>query len=223
MGTDYILEEVGLVFQRDRFKRLIDIAQHPTLSKRPKCLWFQGGRLDDNTGRANWEKRRRDLSTLDRRRINMPNIEPIRTDRWRRAWRRASKKWYDARQGVFSEQELEAAYRAYLRHVEDQKTIVEEGFDVSCSTSLFKGCPNLHCVTVTCAGAARRGLATCSRAFHDGMITPNGDVHWQSEGVHQTVAVVQALCCSGRGLHSMTLGDVSHRLFKECDGTLQQL
>ncbi|KAK5119600.1 hypothetical protein LTR85_007429 [Meristemomyces frigidus] len=223
VGGDYILEEVAVIFQRDRFRRLLAIAHHPVFAQRVKALFFQGDRFSSDPCYDEWDDSRSDPNTDGRMTDDLPGVEPSGSGRYMRAIGRALTKWKDTRKGNFTEEELDAAFDAYVWHINSQKRIVAEGYDTFCLTALLNGCPKLRCITLAFQQAMSGKLAMTTNAFRDAMDYPKGDTVWEDQGVRQVTAISQAVCLSGQSLDSLSLIEVSHRVFEQSRDVVERI
>lgn len=93
-----------------------------------------------------------------------------------------------------------------------------ERYDAYCIRALFERCARIREVTVTLGKSDdQRRLHATTRAFKDLTTRPNcgGELNWKNEGTRQVRSVLKAVAATGRQLDSLTLGDVSHRIFTQ--------
>lgn len=147
VGIDYFGDEMPLVYDRDKFKALTQIAQHPRLSKRMRSLFYVVDRFKNPTYEE-WNQERTDLTPMNRSEYlagttdsedDMGNL------------RRATQTAYEARAArlaAVSEVDLRDGYIAFLTACYDQLKIEDDRYDYTCLRSFFQGCCNIREVTI---------------------------------------------------------------------------
>lgn len=184
VGIEY-LQAFSICFKREHLHRLIDIANHPIISKRARSLYYYGRPLDSLRNFDNWSK--------------LPPCPILRSSGSLRT-RQPS-----------PPEDLERAYDEYIRIRKDQHRIVQENFDVHCFTELLRCCPALDSViidqSVDCGKSSTRELP--HTAFREARIDPKCDHVWRisPEGcsTRPTSVLARALSRSQRSIRSLTL------------------
>lgn len=115
-SSEHLLHELHLIYKIDRFERLAEAVKHPIIARKITSLYYQADRLDIYPNKEAWEKEHLPYcSRAARDRIitdSPPNTTML------------------VAKGKHSDEELEAAYQAYLRHVEEQARVARENLDV---------------------------------------------------------------------------------------------
>lgn len=209
VGVDYLTDEVPLVFHRDKFKALTEIAKHPRLSKHLRSLFY----VFDRCRLVNYE-------TWD---IQRPDPRPWEEEEWDmtartytnrdiRTFERASnKRWSQElqRRASVPQSERRAGYEAFTALCRDQRELEDEFYDRQCLRALFVGCKKIDEVTVASRKDMYRDLAVVRTAFKDAMTEPREDRQWWRSGIDQVLCVAIAACQAATLLDSLTLSGVS--------------
>ncbi|KAK5119599.1 hypothetical protein LTR85_007428 [Meristemomyces frigidus] len=216
IGIEYMLEEVPLVYKRDRFERLLDIAKHPYLSGKVRSLFFQCDRFTTGESFEEWQRHIRDPNCPTEYSVVSEYTDEIyegrRTPRGKRAYAKAHKRYQHGR-GVFTQRQLDTAYQCYLAAAEDQQSVAREGLDVTCLKALFDGCQQLDRVTFALGSGPMRRSDALQRAFANTLRSPWGDATKGDEGLTQLSSLAMALCASQHTLRDLTLTEISARAF----------
>lgn len=192
IGLDHFVTEIPLVFHRQKFRALTEIAKHPMLSSRMTSLFYMCDRL----GFKNY-------STWD-----SPDLD------WR-AFQRAVEMEVGSAATTASDSVLEALeeYRALCT----DEIAIERGFiDFECISEFFEGCRNLREITVACQVGCSRRLNASRTAFKPAMAEPNESYDWKDAGVRQVLSVVNAAVTTGLQVDSLTLMGTTHHLWGRC-------
>lgn len=217
IGLDHFNDQVPLVFTRDKFTALTEIAEHPVIAKRMRSLWWAFGMLKHKDYAA-WNSARPatfpvyfccDLDEL----IGPPSG---RSERDHRAASRAMAKRhqeYVASKSAIPESDLSAAFATHQGMCQDQDAILEERFDLHCLQALFKGCPNIREAVVTDPGDTIHGSRMTTAAFEKGMTTLlQYTPGWEYAGLREVLTLTSAIVAARVELDSLTLSGVSYRL-----------
>jgi hypothetical protein len=214
IGLDHFGDEVPLVFHRDKFRALTEIAAHPVLSKRIASLYYAGDllKLEDW---YQWDIRRSpekyyrfavmEFATEDELRLRVSRLEP----------RRAL--------GVMDLCPIRtkvdvAAFGRYNELCTDQAKIIEEKLDISCLSTLFEGCPKLREVTLAFRsdnGGPQRRLKASRTAFAEAMTVAHSDYRDPWTNRHHLEALAQAAQRTGRSLDSLTVVNIDYSVLYE--------
>jgi hypothetical protein len=209
IGLDHFNDEVSLVYHRDRFQAITEIAAHPKLAKHMRSLFYMADR-----------NKLLDFETWDMERpYPEPSDEELRREEYleacgSRALPYRTEKdpmtiWQEARP---AESECQESYEVYQALCRDQHKIERQGYDRDCLRALFEGCPKLREVTVASQRSCMRQL-DANRVFAKAMTEPTGDRYWWNEIVHQVLSVATAAAQSGLELDSLTLLSLSPSIF----------
>lgn len=147
IGLDYLGDEIPLVYHRDKFKALTEIAEHPKLSKQMRSLFFVSDRRTLQTFKE-WDSSRPDpqpeMKDYDR-------DEKFYTERDVRACMREGKKDFYRflkRMAAVPEGERRTAYEDFRVLCRDITAVEDEGYDLHCLRVLFERCPRIREVTI---------------------------------------------------------------------------
>jgi len=169
IGLDHFNDEVSLVFHRERFRAITEIAAHPKLSKYMRSLFYMADR-SRLIEFEKWDRQRPFPEPSDEELYHQEYLElcgsrdlPSHTDEDRLTM------WREARP---SENECRAGYEAYKALCYDQFHIERQGYDQDCIRALFEGCPKLREVTIVSQSSCMRQL-DASRVFANAMTEPN--------------------------------------------------
>ena len=231
VGLDYMLNEVKLVFKRDRFRRLLEISKHETLRNCVKSLYFQGDHFQEHVSYPDWDAGREDPyeSVKHSLQAELPDPSLTRKDhrhwdpRTTRAVSRAFNKHKLRSRGRHTDAEVYEAYNAYANLMEDQRRVSDERFDVLCLTLLFRFCPHLDTLTLAFGHGPKGDRWHLPFAFKETFTYPKGDVSYQEQGIRQLLALSQALVLAGKTLKNFTACDVSYHLFRQSADAIAKL
>ena len=215
IGLDHFNDEVSLVYHRDRFQAITEIAAHPKLAKHMRSLFY----MADRSKLLDFEK-------WDMQRpFPEPSDEELRREEYLEAYgsREIPSRteedlatiWREARP---TDSECRKGYEIYRALCQDQYKIGRQGYDRDCLRALFEGCPKLREVTVASQRSCMRQL-DANRVFAKAMTEPNGDLYWWLEVVHQVLGVAMAAAQSGIELDSLTLLSLSPAIFDTSKGS----
>ena len=216
IGLDHFGDEVPLVYHREKFKALTDIAQHPVLAKRMRSLFYVVDRFE----KRSFEQWLGDRVTGER--LNTTKYLPEGTDPlnmeddieiWRRALRAANEA-YEAKLAAVPQQDLQDGYSEFLKIRLEQFEINEESYDRACLRSFFEGCSKIREVTIASRVHCERQLGATDTAYHKTMVRPSHDKTWSDAGADQVSALAHAVQSSGVKLDSLTIAGVSHTIFE---------
>lgn len=210
VGLDHYGDEIPLVFQRDKFRAVTEIAKHPELAKRMRSLFYSTGLLNDLEF-DDWEEQRPPPPSPRDAFAASAFDELMNASHDMRAARRGQ---------VYSEtkSKLDTAFAIYGDLCQDQEEMLSKDFDLRCLCKLFNGCRNLREVTLAGNIAPGRSLNAHRTAFDKAMARPaaNGPdgCQWRTAGIREVRAVAFAAAITNSRLDSLTLSDVSPDLFR---------
>lgn len=213
VGIDYLGDEVPLVYHRDKFKALTEIAAHPKLAKQMRSLFY----VVDRCGLVKyetWDALRPDPRPWER--DDYDHTAKAYTERdFRMFGREDVKEFVKAQQRTASvpESERRIAYEAFTALCHDQQAIDKEFYDRQCLRALFEGCAEIKEVTVASQMETCRRMEVARTAFRSAMTSPWRDRKWWQSGVDQVLSVAMAAQQAGTELNSLTLAGVSPWLF----------
>ena len=213
VGLDYFEDEIPLVFHRDKFRALTEIAEHPKLSKQMRSLFYVVDRCKIQSFEK-WDRCRPDPDPEEK--LDYDRDAKFYTERDFRACEREGKKdffKYLKRKAAVPECERQSAYEKYRALCQDIINVEDEGYDLNCLRVLFAKCPRIREVTIGSQMEIIRRLNANITAFGDAMTRPSEDRHWWTSGVHQVLSVAKAAQHAGTRLDSLTLAHVSPMLF----------
>lgn len=213
VGLDHFGDEVPLVFHRDKFKALTEIAEHPKLSKQMRSLFYVGDRCKLQSYEQ-WDKHRPDPHP--REETSYDRNAKFYTERDYRVCRREGMKKarkFMERRAAVPESDRRAAWETYRTLCKDIADVEVEGYDLHCLRVLFENCPGIREVTIGSQMDIARHLSANRTAFASATTSPYNDSDWWDTGVHQTLSVAMAAQQAGTKLDSLTLAQVSPTLF----------
>jgi len=206
VGIDHFGDEIPLVYHRNKFRALCEIAGHPEISKRMRSLFYRF----DRCGWAPyeiWDSLRPDPQL---KKEIVPLAKQLQEGHG--AYGRKSKAAKVRIDGV-PESDRQKGYRAFEALCRDTAEIYECGYDLACLRLLFQGCPKLREVTIASRVGSGRRLNAEFTAFSDTMTMLSEDWTRVYAGVHQVLTVTTAVQESGVALDSLTMFHVSQELF----------
>jgi hypothetical protein len=216
IGLDHFGDEVALVYHREKFKALTQIAQHPVLSKQMRSLFYIVDRLDKRKFEQ-WAEYRVTGEPLDTTRY-LAETTGMETEA--ELERRESRAFKDAlkarkeRLAAVSQEDLQDGYREFLAVRHDQTEINEQGYDHACLCSFFQGCSKIREVTIASGVHCERKLRASDTAYQKTMVRPNHDKSWSDAGADQVCALARAIQSSEVKLDSLTIAGLSHTIFE---------
>lgn len=171
IGLDHFGDEIPLVFHRDKFRALTEIAAHPVVAKRMESLYYACDLLK-RTDWYQWDVRRSSKETY------CDSVMDFRTESEQRSRVLTMKPKDGVKRLKASTKSDTAAFKRFHELCTDQASITESHYDVSCLCSMFEGCPKLREVAFTfCSddGGPQRRLKSARTAFAEGMTVAHGD------------------------------------------------
>lgn len=163
VGLDHFGTEIPLVFHRQKFRTLTEIAKHPVFSSRMTSLFYMCDYLGINNYRS-WDN-----------------------DREWRSFQRAVVAEVGSAPSTASASAREA-FEQYLALSTD-RIILEHGLvDFDCISELFEGCRNLREITVACQDYCDRRLNASCMAFEHTMAEPSERFDWRDAGLDKCLA-----------------------------------
>lgn len=135
IGLDHFSDEVSLVFHRDRFRAITEIAAHPKLSKRMRSLFY----MADRNKLVEFEQW--DMERPFPRPTEEDLFDNISLAAYTARDPEQARRWQEARP---SESDCQAGYEAFKAICHDQTDIERQGYEQDCLRALFEGCPKLR-------------------------------------------------------------------------------
>lgn len=212
VGLDYFEDEIPLVFHRDKFRALTEIAGHPKLSKQMRSLFYVVDRCQIQSFEQ-WDHCRPDPHPEE---TAYDRDAELHTERDFRAYARECDQdlyRFFKRKAAVPGCERKAAYEKFCALCQDIINVEDEGYDLNCLRVLFAKCPRIREVTIGSQMYIVRRLKANTTAFGDAMTRPLKDRHCWTSGVHQVLSVAKAAQNAGTRLDSLTLASVSPKLF----------
>lgn len=183
VGLDHFGTEVPLVYHRDKFRALTEIAKHPVLSKRMTSLFYMCDRLP-----------------------------AVSLDRWESSWP-ARVDIHGIPEGSDAHNACLTNFMSYTELCGTHAGAEYQTYQVDCLRELFQGCPNMRELTIACRLGCTRRLNASRTAFMGVMGTPDEGHDWHSAGVHQLLNLAHAAAVTETQLDSLTLAKIGHRLW----------
>lgn len=224
-ATPLLFSNVVLYFTQASFARLIAISKHPTLSEFVKEIIYIPNALDNARSRKSWESslpihgRARDLQD--------PPI-PSATEREWRVWRRDLKRSYDP-PNPYTKKEMDTAWEVYKRMLSEQDELRAAGYGLREFTEAFARFPRLvdvrmnHGWALWPGGMGPEGPER-KNPFAAAFANGGGDHrHEHPAGVYQFRSLIAALHRTGRPLRCLQAGDISWKLLKQDEATMQKI
>ncbi|KAM0710479.1 hypothetical protein Q7P35_002842 [Cladosporium inversicolor] len=216
VGIDHFGDEVALVYHREKFKALTQIAEHPILAKRMRSLFYLVDRFKART----YEVWHEDRVTGDPLNVTKYLAEATGTDDNAEVKNHDSRavtaalEARDARLAAVPKKDLLEGYHKFLAVCHDQTEINEELYDSTCLQSFFQGCCKIRDVTIASRIHCGRDLGALDSAFSRTMVRPTEDKTWSDAGVDQLHALVNGIQRDGLELDSLTIAGISHMIFE---------
>jgi hypothetical protein len=207
---DHLGDKIPLVFHRDKFTALAEIATHTGLSKRMRSLYYVG----DPLKRQDWSEW---LYKRSHRRYYRNGVMEFPTEIELRS--RVSRLRPQHALGILelratrTKAEIAASWRFNVLY-NDQDRIFEERLHTSCLSTMFEGRPKLREVTLAFRsddGGPKRRLKAARTAFAGAMTVAHGHAHNRFRTrLVDLVALAEGLKKSGRSLDSLTVVNVNY-------------
>lgn len=207
VGTHHFGDEVPLVYHRDKFQALCEIAKHPQISKRMRSLFYVSDRCLW-VPYEEWDHERPDPQRWKETNQPRPYFMGFDSGVWNRQDCEAARK----RISGVSESSRRKGYEIFEALCQDAIEIHKTGYDLACLRSLFRACPQLREVTITSKHECTRRLDAELKAFADAM-TPLEDHSLRDAGLSQVLTLATAVQEASIPLDSLTLRYVSPGLF----------
>ena len=218
VGLDHYDDEVALVYHRDKFGRLCEIAEHPRIAKQIRSLFFKFDRCiwmpydhwvlirSDPSAEATRSAEEEACSNQDTESRNRAHVVYMEAA--------------SARKAAVPESDRREAYRVFEALCQDAIEVQKSGYDSECLKSLFKQCPKLREVKIASNGFQFRRMNAELTTFSDAMIVPHESQN--DAGKYQVLMVATAINETGSTLDSLTL-HVSDRIFDMRSSVLKAL
>ncbi|GAB7331703.1 hypothetical protein MBLNU13_g03684t1 [Cladosporium sp. NU13] len=148
VGLDHLEDEIPLVFHRDKFKALTEIAKHPKLSKQMRSLFYVVDRCKVQSFEK-WDHCRPDPHPEDQE--DYDRDAKFYTERDFRACAREGKKDFYKflkRMAAVPDSERRSAHERFCALCQDIADVEDEGYDLSCLRLLFEKCPRIREVMI---------------------------------------------------------------------------
>lgn len=209
LGLDHFGDEIPLVFHRDKFRALTEIAAHAVLAKRMRSLYYAGDIVSWQEWHE-WYTRRSPEAHYRHAVMEFPTEVDLRSRISRLGPRRArsAMDMWDVRSTAHA-----AAFGRFNALCIDQVNNLEEKFDTKCLRIMFEGCLNLREVTLafrTDDGGPQRRLKASRTAFAEAMTVAHRDSRIEKVGKVHLIGLAQALRDSGRSLDGLTVVNVDY-------------
>lgn len=175
VGLDHFPTEIPLIFHRDKFKALTEIAAHPKLSKQMRSLFYVGDRcrlVEYET----WDNDRPDPQP--REKDDGDCTVRLLTDCDVRVFQRSvMKDATNTTQRIASvpESKRRKAYEVFTALCKDVMKVEDERYDYQCLTRLFESCKNINEVTVASKVDTNRTLGASRKVVEGAMATISQD------------------------------------------------
>lgn len=223
VATPFLLNEIHLVFKRSSFERLLEISQHPVISRSVTSLFYEPDSLDRFQSRGDWEDSIMELSYLDL--LQRLPKRGASEEEQRRAEQREREQFQDRRRmgdrsKQYSEDDLAEGWDAYQELYEEQESLRsrDHGFEAMCTA--MRILPNLHSITMSqgCTVVTRTKLL--DKSFSASLLRP-GTVH--DSGIPPSRSLLLGAVRAGLFLHTVRLGPVAWKLLQAEDGEFAEM
>lgn len=213
VGLDHFPPEIPLVFHRDKFKALTEIATHPKLSKQMRSLFYVVDRCRQ-VKYETWDSHRPDPEPWVKDDVDcsvrLLTKRDVRV--FQRDVRKAVRK-QEERIASVPESERRKAYEVFTALCKDVIKVEDEGYDYQCLKALFEGCRNINEVTIGSRVDIRRRMEASRKIVKGAMAIISQDRKWWKAGIRQVLSVAMAASQAGTKLDSLTLAAISPLLF----------
>jgi hypothetical protein len=210
IGVDHFGDEMPLVYHRDKFSALKNIAQHESLSKRMRSLFYIVDRFECLCYEEWVDRMSRTTNELSIADEHSPGVIDVGDEMIETRARQIRAATLAAGHDI----KLRKGYKAFLEICRDQDKIDGEGYDFQHLRYFFEGCSNIREVTIVSKVNCQRRLNAEYTAFEKTtMLCPWKDKCWHDVGLDQVGALAHAVWHSRLKLDSLTLAGISHAIF----------
>ena len=215
IGLHYLLSSYHLIFKKSSFERLLEISQHPVLSKCIKNIFYEADTLSEYDTRKEWEEHIADYHCPDFNELSTIGDRNAGTARAQRASHRAFVKCMQGPRSSCSERQFREAYRCYRECISDQREMVSLAYNAQSINDAIKRLPNLVSLEMSlhyCLGGRTKCVES---AFSPTLYRPCGDNRQPDhEGVAQLRSLLLGALESSRRIQELHCGYVDWKFFK---------
>lgn len=216
VATPFLPGNINLVFKPESFQRLLDISQHPVISKQITSLYYEPNTLCEYVTQDDWEKHIFDNSYMD----DIQAIpSPDASERELRAYRRNIAKIRERPRHNYSRSHLDKAYQEYTRMYREQEDLRKNGYGLREFSDAMSRLSNLSEICMNHGWAICQRPEDAKNAFAAGLSNAGGDYC----GIPFMTSLLLAIYDTGIELRSLQLGDVDWKFLQQGDETLQRL
>jgi hypothetical protein len=161
IGVDHFGDEMPLVYHRDKFSALKNIAQHESLSKRMRSLFYIVDRFECLCYEEWVDRMSRTTNELSIADEHSPGVIDVGDEMIETRARQIRAATLAAGHDI----KLRKGYKAFLETCRDQDKIDGEGYDFQHLRYFFEGCSNIREVTIVSKVNCQRRLNAEYTAF----------------------------------------------------------
>ena len=214
IGLHYLLSSYHLIFKKSSFERLLEISQHPVLSKCIKSIFYEADTLSEYDTRKEWEEHISDYYCPDFNELSTIGDRNTGTARAQRASRRAYVKCMQGPRSSCSARQFREAYSCYRQCISDQREMIALDYNAESINDAIKRLPNLVSLEMSmhyCLGSRTKCVES---AFSPTLYRPCGDHHQPDhEGVAQLRSLLFGALESSRRIEELHCGYVDWKFF----------
>lgn len=190
IGLHYLLTSYHLIFKKSSFERLLEISQHPVLSKCVKSIFYEADSLSDFDTRKQWEEHIAYRHCPDFNELyTLMNRRSLGTARAQRASHRAYVKCMQR-----SERQFREAYRCYRECISDQMEMMSLAYNAQLISDAIQRLPNLVYLAMSLGNGLGPRTKSVETAFSATWDTPYGDHCQPDHGMYISQSFLPLLC-----------------------------
>ena len=150
IGLHYLLTSYHLIFKKSSFERLLEISQHPVLSKCVKSIFYEADVLCEYDTMEEWKANIDDHYCPDLNKLSSPSEE-------------------------FSEKQFREAYRCYRECISDQRKMISLAYNAPLFNDAIQKLPNLVSLEMSLDYCLTSRTECMDNAFSPTLYKPGGD------------------------------------------------
>ena len=189
IGLHYLLSSYHLIFKKSSFERLLEISEHPVLSKCVKSIFYEADVLSEYDTMKEWKAHMgnyycpdfNELSSLGEESLSDRNTGSARAQR---ASRRAYIKCMQGPRSSCSETQFREAYRCYRECISDQRKMISLDYNAPLFNDVIQKLPNLVSLEMSLHYCLRSRTKCMDNAFSPTLYRPCGDPRQPDNGMY---------------------------------------
>lgn len=223
VATPFLLDEIHLVFKRSSFDRLLEISQHPVISRSVTSLFYEPDSLDRFRSREDWEDNIIEPSYLDllqRLPRRGASEEEQRQAEQREKEQNKDRRRMGDRSKQYSEEDLAKGWSAYQAIFEEQEFFRSRGYGFEEIFTAMRRLLNLHAITMSQGCTVVTRTKYLDKTFSASLQRP-GAV--DDSGIPPSRSLLLGAARAGLSLKTVQLGPVDWKLLHADDGEFAEM